>query len=390
MPPSTRIPPLLQPYTHLPRDDSLLLLTSTLGASANWLIIRFLCDALSNRQVEDGGDSEGHNVVLVSWMRGYETWKQEARKGAGLDLDRLKKEGRFAFVDGLSELCLDAIEEQSGEWPTTPQQVKSNTVGPSTAAPRLQAQRGPQALPVRGPPGRIVPARGPPPSAGPATTTASTPIPTENRRPVASGLYTLKSLDLAHSKTTITSAVSSLSATSTTATTQPRTLLILDNPDVLLALNPAITPSALTSLFLSSHNLPTVSHILTHIQADTPLLSLSTPPQPLELAHHNLLVKLGHMSRRILGLRVLDTGVARDVSGVVRVTEQKADWLGLGFEGVDEKTDTESGKGKEFLYQVKGDGSVRVLRDEEQSSAFLRVSSDRPNKISYNSQKNPS
>lgn len=66
------------------------------------------------------------------------------------------------------------------------------------------------------------------------------------------------------------------------------------------------------------------------------------------------------MSRRILGLRVLDTGVARDVSGVVRVTEQKADWLGLGFEDEGKKSE-ESGAGREFLYQIKGDGSVRVF-----------------------------
>jgi elongator complex protein 6 len=68
------------------------------------------------------------------------------------------------------------------------------------------------------------------------------------------------------------------------------------------------------------------------------------------------------MSRRIMGVRVLDTGVARDVSGVVRVTEQRVGWmdLGLGNEG-NEKKDGESGKGKEFLYQIKGDGSVKVF-----------------------------
>jgi elongator complex protein 6 len=362
MPPSTRIPTLLQPYVHLPRDDSLLLLTSTLGASANWLLIRFLCDALSNAQAQDGRDYEGHNVVLVSWMRESEFWKQEARKSAGLDLERLKKESRFAFVDGLSELCLDAVEEKSGDaGNAAAQQAKPQAVGPSTTTPGLQAQRGLRTLPVRGPPGRIVPARGPPQPASPTTTIASTSLTIASASRTMPGLYTLTSLDLAHLKTTITSAVSSLSYTSTTPTTQRKTLLIFDNPDAFLALNPAITPSALTSLILTLHTLPDVSHVLTHIQADTPLLSLSTPPQPLEVAHHNLLVKLGHMSRRILGVRVLDTGVARDVSGVVRVTEQKANWLGLGSGGADGKADRESGKGKEFLYQVKGDGSVRVF-----------------------------
>ena len=62
-----------------------------------------------------------------------------------------------------------------------------------------------------------------------------------------------------------------------------------------------------------------------------------------------------------MGVRVLDTGVARDVSGVVRVTEQRAGWMGLGLDGDDGRGDGEGGKGKEFLYQVKGDGGVRVF-----------------------------
>jgi elongator complex protein 6 len=347
MPPSTRIPPNLQPYVRLPRDDSLLLLTSTLGASANWLITRLLCDALSNS--EHGAEHPGHNVVLVSWMREYDFWRQEARKGAGLDLERLKKEGRLAFVDGLSELCL---EKSDG---TTPASAASAEVSP---------QRAPQSLPVRGPPGRILPARGPP-QATPATPSTSIQLQTSGaNRPHTPGHYALTSLDLAHLQSTITSAVSSLPSSPPTSSSaaQRKTLLILDNPDLALPLNPTITPSAMTSLILTLHSLPTVSHVLTHIQADTPLLSLSVPAQPLEVAHHNLLVKMAHMSRRIMGVRVLDTGVARDVSGVVRVTEQRVGWmdLGLGNEG-NEKKDGESGKGKEFLYQIKGDGSVKVF-----------------------------
>lgn len=112
---------------------------------------------------------------------------------------------------------------------------------------------------------------------------------------------------------------------------------------------------------LYPQTVPTVSHILTHIQSDNPLLSLSTPPQPLELAHHNLLVKCAHMSRRILGVRILDTGVARDVSGVIRITEQKHEWLDLELSDTEPKEGDESGRGKEFLYQVKGDGSVKVF-----------------------------
>lgn len=91
----------------------------------------------------------------------------------------------------------------------------------------------------------------------------------------------------------------------------------------------------------------------------------SAPPQPLETAHYNLLTKVAHMSARIIGTRVLDTGVARDVSGVVRVTEQRIEWGGLGLEaegdGRESEGESESAKGREFLYQVRGDGGVRVF-----------------------------
>ncbi|KAL7779573.1 hypothetical protein CFE70_009077 [Pyrenophora teres f. teres 0-1] len=337
MPPSTRIPPLLHPYVQLPHDDSLLLLTSTLGASANWLLIRFLCNELSSN-IQDGGE-EGHNVILVSWMREYEFWKQEARKSAGLDMERLKKEGRFAFVDGLGAGA-DATDDGSrSNAQAQPHVAVSN--GPQAA------QRGPQILPARGPPGRIVPARGPPVTAQVATPTPSTAPNTSNESTSAKkttpGHYTLKTLEIADVKATISSAISSLA----TSATPCKTLLIFDNPDLLLALNPAITPRIS----------PRSSSSCTHF------LPLSTPPQPLEITHHNLVVKCAHISRRILGVRVLDTGVARDVSGVVRITEQRSHFIGAGSGRTTAGRDGggDDGKGKEFLYQVKGDGSVKVF-----------------------------
>ncbi|KAL5117751.1 hypothetical protein ACEQ8H_004361 [Pleosporales sp. CAS-2024a] len=311
MAPSFRVPLHLEPYIRLPRDDSLLLLTSTLGASANWLTILFLCDALrstsstsSREEEEDGGADPGHNVVLVSWMREYDFWKQEARKSGGIDLDGLKRQGRFIFVDGLRSPCVET----------------TTTTGTSS-------RRG------GGGGGAIT------------TTLPSLLHPT-------------------HVQNTLTAVLSS-----PPLSPHRKSLLVLDNPDLLLALTPALpsppnNPSTtLPSLILKLHALPAVSHVLTHIQADTPLLGLSTPPQPLQVAQHNFLVKMAHMSRRIVGVRVLDTGVARDVSGVVRVTEMRMDWRGIGQLGEKEQREGAAGdgRGKEFLYQVKGDGSVRVF-----------------------------
>ncbi|KAF3051692.1 hypothetical protein E8E11_011090 [Didymella keratinophila] len=362
---STRIPPLLQPYVKLTRDDSLLLLTSTLGASANWLLIRFLCDALSNTP-QNGGADEGHNVVLVSWMRDYDFWRQEARKGAGLDLERLKREKRFAFVDGLSGLVMgegkDAQTQKAPGRPTPsmpprPQQPQTG-FHPARVTPVIDKPQGTgNILPVRGPPGRTIPARGPPAPAQPASpATAVIPPSQPSASSQTPGHFALTSLHLAHLKTTLTSAITSLS----TPTTTRKTLLVLDNPDAYLALS-STAPSTFISLLLQLHATPSISHILTHIHADTPLISPSAPAQPLEISQFNLLTKLAHMSTRVIGTRVLDTGVARDVSGVVRVTEQQTGWQGLGLEQEGILKEDDAGKGREFLYQVKGDGSVKVF-----------------------------
>lgn len=355
---SSRIPPLLQPYTKLPENDSLLLVTSTLGASANWLLIRFLCDALSSspNKVDGGADSsEGHNVVLVSWLRDYDFWRVEARKGGGLDLERLRREKRFAFVDGLSGLVMGA---QAQAQPQPQEQQTAQPVSPRQQLGVQQTQRPSTVLLARGPPARtIVPGRGPPAAAQPGrqTQTPSAPTPAAAQPPNTPpqqlpGHSTLTSLDLAHLKTAVSTAVSSLPP-------QRKTLILLDAPDLLLALS-SHPPSALTALILQLHNLPSVSHVLTHLHADTPLLCESAPPQPLEVAGYNLLTKVAHMSQRVLGTRVLDTGVARDVSGVVRVTGQGVGWGGLGLE---EGGGEEAGRGKEFLYRITGDGSVKVF-----------------------------
>ncbi|KAF2477290.1 uncharacterized protein BDR25DRAFT_321690 [Lindgomyces ingoldianus] len=358
--PSSRIPPLLQPYTRLPKDDSIILLTSVLGASANWLIIRFLCDALTT---DFKSDNEGGNgadgpeetaVVLVSWVREWEFWKSEGRKGGGLDLERLMMAKRIAFVDGLTGMFLPRVEgekEMENEVERIPQIAKT--------AEGL-VRRTPQSIvPVRGPPGRT-PARDPAAAVVASTTTWNSTSKNQPNTSTTPGFFTLTSPDLKPLSSTISSAIAYLQPPSTTT---KKILLILDSPSILLATSPSPSTSTLTSSTLCSTLLTLqtnppypASHILVHLNADTPLLS---PSSPLEIDEHNLLVKLAHMSTRICSCRVLDTGVARDVSGVLGVTQNRVrGGLVLGMlEGEDE----ESTKGRELLYLVKGDGSVRVF-----------------------------
>ena len=73
---STRIPPLLEPYLALPPEASLVLLTSVLGASSNWLVLRYLYSYLKSSST---GENKDVGVVLVSFMRDGAFW----REGAG-------------------------------------------------------------------------------------------------------------------------------------------------------------------------------------------------------------------------------------------------------------------------------------------------------------------
>lgn len=86
MPSQPPLPPLLAPYVSALPDSSLTLVSSILGATSNWLILRFLHAALSSSSSNpafglDGlQDGTKKKVVLVSFMRSYEFWRTEAKR----------------------------------------------------------------------------------------------------------------------------------------------------------------------------------------------------------------------------------------------------------------------------------------------------------------------
>ncbi len=81
---SSRIPPLLEPYLALPSEASLILLTSVLGASSNWLVLRFLHAALIGSDASSEAAAEDEpKVLLVSFMRDVAFWKENARRLVG-------------------------------------------------------------------------------------------------------------------------------------------------------------------------------------------------------------------------------------------------------------------------------------------------------------------
>lgn len=94
MPTQPPLPPLLTPYVSSLPQSSLTLLSSVLGATGNWLVLRYLYAALSASTSAnatfgaDGLDNgKKRKVVLVSFLRSWEFWRSEAKRLVSLSLD---------------------------------------------------------------------------------------------------------------------------------------------------------------------------------------------------------------------------------------------------------------------------------------------------------------
>ncbi|KAJ4200868.1 hypothetical protein NW767_007006 [Fusarium falciforme] len=264
---SSRIPHLLESYLALPPESSLILLTSVLGASSNWLTLRHVYSYLKGSADGDEGTRDT-GVVLVSFMRDGAFWREGATK-MGLDLDALSRTGRFTFVDGLTGLYSSA----------------QPAVRPSVPGVRKE---------------RVI-----------------------------------RSTNLADVKKEVEGAIADLRTS--------RKVLIIDQLDALLAItDESTTGLTLQNLVLSLRSL--VHSTLLALSADTPLIAAQATT--LEREHASLALSAAHAADAVLALRMLDTGTARDVSGVVRIT-------GPGVEGM--------GGAAEFLYHVAADGGVKVF-----------------------------
>lgn len=87
---ASKISPLLESYLSLPSETSQLVLTGILGASTNWLVLRFLYSFLKQQQHPAGANNRSRDVptdgipgddvkvVFVSFMRDYAFWKDGA------------------------------------------------------------------------------------------------------------------------------------------------------------------------------------------------------------------------------------------------------------------------------------------------------------------------
>ncbi|EGD86132.1 hypothetical protein H112_07059 [Trichophyton rubrum D6] len=399
---SSATAPLLAPYTAPPPYQSLHLITSVLGSTSNWLVLRCLCDTLQI-PLRRGGNIDGledtaglerddsvkrskkRKVVLVSFLRGWEFWRAEARR-VGLDLNKLSKEGRFSFVDGVTNLFSPSPALQTpksvapGEALAASTRARKSSISspsfplPDRTPPKSSSQvaRAPKPGPIsfsgRANPLLARPAPPTPPISSAPPTVFATPESSRNDNRHSQNIRMLRwapsagnSGGLDGVEKVITSAIADICKGQETPEQagDNDVLLVLDQPDFLLAsTGPSmqVGSTEMGELIMGLRRL--VHSTIITVAADSPLMHSSQQPTPLEIEHSALVVSLAHQAQMVMQLRGLDTGVARDVSGVLRVSKGGAladtDTLKNG-----ENDDT--WEEKEVLYFVQSDGSVKVF-----------------------------
>ena len=148
-----------------------------------------------------------------------------------------------------------------------------------------------------------------------------------------------------------------------------RTIVVLDAPDLLLAATAGSSQSVkaadVINMCLSLRSLPLVHSMSIAISGDQPLLPQLTNGTPLEAEHKTLLVSMAHQARMVLQLRPLESGSAKDISGVIRVSAGGA-WEELDEERSTSGTSRISSNGGdrivegEWLYYITGSGDAKV------------------------------
>ncbi|TLD22029.1 hypothetical protein PspLS_07717 [Pyricularia sp. CBS 133598] len=293
---TTRTPPLLEPYLGLPTEASLIVLSGILGASTNWLVLRHLSSYLGGGAA---ASSLRHDVEL------------DGSSAGGVD-------------DGMPPaVLLVSFLRDYGFW--------------KDSAARLGID-----LTALGRKGRFGFVDG--------LTGLFTPTPsgaTKTTPPGASPNWPRLSWDKRTGVNGIQAAIRA-SIDSLRGATSQKVMLIVDQPDLLLAATGA-TVSGLHDMILELRE--HVHAAIITLSSDEPLVG-HQQQTTLEREHASLALSLAHEADVLLALRLLDTGTANDVSGVLRITR------GGGSGGDDGRPPVEE---HEYLYHVGGDGGIKVF-----------------------------
>ncbi|KAI6837244.1 hypothetical protein KC340_g3712 [Hortaea werneckii] len=288
-----RIPQALEPYLRLPSETAQILLTGTLGCSVNWLTTRFVGALLA----PDGTNvTRGTAAAEGGGVGGFEGAGDT--KETAVVLASWMRSEKF-WRDELRRTCgLDLAKNKYLQDRYTFLDQLHQPCSPTELETRLQTA---VARTFQSSEGR------------------------NSRRPV---------------------------------------ILVLDNPDVLIALGLANAQDLSTTLL----KLRSMVHAtIVTCAADTPILAAAATtaspaggegvPTPLEAESAAFAVQQGHSAEAVVSARELETGAAKDVSGVLRVTRGGA---AFAREEEEEKSGEEV-KEMEALYLVQRDGNVKVF-----------------------------
>lgn len=148
------------------------------------------------------------------------------------------------------------------------------------------------------------------------------------------------------------SAISQAEQVFRTSSSSEHITIVIDGIDCLLALNPSLGATQVLALLTDIQS--RVRNLIVTCSADSALLHNIEPGStPIEVEGSTLVRSLAHQAGWVFACRPLGTGAARDVSGIIRVSR-----------GGGDSSDDEEGGGSledgEWLYQLKGHGSVRV------------------------------
>lgn len=130
-----------------------------------------------------------------------------------------------------------------------------------------------------------------------------------------------------------------------------KVVLVIDQLDLLLATSGGNKLNVVTLGDLLMDWRLTVHATIVTLAADEQFATAQNTP--LETEHAAFLLSVAHQADVIVGLRLLDTGTARDVSGVCRITTEEMENMGLKQE--------QRLEARELLYFVRGDGTVKVF-----------------------------
>ncbi|KAI1628884.1 hypothetical protein EDD37DRAFT_24766 [Exophiala viscosa] len=326
----TAIPPTLAAYIQAclaARTQTLV--TSVLSTPSPWLCLRLLYAALHGIEGQTLDRSEpvsrdSRPVIFVSLLRPLSLWTETGRK-LGLDIPDLLRSKKIIYIDGLSLAASSTSNPRAGPDGLLPPTLKLKSLGLNdlrdAVNTALKSMSTPPAAPML-PSSRGLPAGTPSPRT-PQPASTPTPVLPTNTKPI----------------------------------------ILLDGVDFLLASVPNMSTLALGSV-LSMWRAQCHALMIT-ANADAPLLHTATSHDsgtPLERDHAHFLTSMAHQSRWVWQLRGLDTGSAKDVTGVLRISRGGD----LNFEegssgaGAQSHTRLDDMPDAEWLYQLKGDGSVRI------------------------------